>query len=96
MLESFHASIYGGHDGGERISHKVLLSGFFWNSLFTISIALVKGCNKFDRLGTISRQHEMSLNDILVLEIFYVWGIDFMGPFPSSSVNHNILESMDF
>ena len=96
MLESFHASIYGGHHGGDRISHKLLHSGFFWHSLFTISIALVKGCNKCHMLGTISRQHEMSLNDILVLEIFYVWGIDFMGPFPSSSVNHNILESMDF
>ena len=33
----------------------------------------------------------MSLMNILVSEIFYVWGIDFMGPFPSSFGNLYIL-----
>ena len=34
------------------------------------------------RLGALSRCHMMSLNPILVIEIFYCWGIDFMGSFP--------------
>jgi hypothetical protein len=33
----------------------------------------------------------MSLMNILVSEIFYAWGIDFMGPFPSSFGNLYIL-----
>ena len=55
VLESFHAIPYGGHHGRECIAHKVLQSGVFWPSLFKDSIAFVKGCDKCQRLGTISR-----------------------------------------
>ncbi|KFK22159.1 hypothetical protein AALP_AAs43032U000600 [Arabis alpina] len=36
------------------------------------------------RRGKISRRHEMPQNFILEVEVFDCWGIDFMGPFPSS------------
>lgn len=48
------------------------------------------------RLGTISRSHEMPLSNILEVEIFDVWGIDFMGPFPPSSGNQYILVAVDY
>ena len=35
-------------------------------------------------MGNISKRNEMPLQGILVVQIFYVWGIDFMGPFPPS------------
>jgi hypothetical protein len=38
----------------------------------------------------------MPLTNILVSEIFYVWGIDFMGPFPSSFGNLYILLGVDY
>ena len=38
----------------------------------------------------------MSLNNILEVEIFNVWGIDFMGPFPSSFGNFYILLAVDY
>ena len=38
----------------------------------------------------------MSLNPILVVEIFYVWGIDFMGPFPPSFGHQYILVGVDY
>ena len=38
----------------------------------------------------------MPLNTILEVEIFDVWGIDFMGPFPSSFGNHYILVAVDY
>ncbi|KAI9112876.1 hypothetical protein K1719_016193 [Acacia pycnantha] len=47
-------------------------------------------------LRNISRRHEMPLNNILVIEIFDVWGIDFMGPFPSSFNNKYILVAVDY
>ncbi|XP_049391401.1 uncharacterized protein LOC125855708 [Solanum stenotomum] len=55
-----------------------------------------KGCDKCQRLGTISRRHEMPLSNILEVEIFYVWGIDFMGPFLPSSGNQYILVVVDY
>jgi len=33
----------------------------------------------------------MPLNPVIVINIFYVWGIDFMGPFPSSFGHEYIL-----
>ncbi|XP_049399731.1 uncharacterized protein LOC125863765 [Solanum stenotomum] len=94
--ESCHVSPYGGHHGGEHTSHKVLQYGFFWPSLFKDSIVFVKGCDKCQRFGTLSRRHEMPLSNILEVEIFDVWGIDFMGPFPPSSGSQYILVAVDY
>ena len=38
----------------------------------------------------------MPLQSILKVEIFYVWGIDFMGPFPPSEGKEYILVAMDY
>ena len=38
----------------------------------------------------------MQLNNILEVEIFNVWGIDFMGPFPPSFGNLCILLAVDY
>lgn len=38
----------------------------------------------------------MTLNNILEVESFYVWGVDFMGPFPSSLGNQYILVDVDY
>ncbi|GJU64945.1 reverse transcriptase domain-containing protein [Tanacetum coccineum] len=43
-----------------------------------------------------SQQDEMPQNAIQVCEIFDVWGIDFMGPFPSSHGNKYILVAVDY
>jgi len=46
--------------------------------------------------GRISRRDMMPLNLILEVEIFDVWGIDFMGPFSSSFGNQYILVVVDY
>nr|AAM94940.1 conserved hypothetical protein [Arabidopsis thaliana] len=48
------------------------------------------------RKGNISRRNEMPQNPILEVDIFDVWGIDFMGPFPSSYGNKYILVAVDY
>nr|GEZ09585.1 hypothetical protein [Tanacetum cinerariifolium] len=52
----------------------------------------------FSRLATLDRpeKDEMLQNSIHVCEIFDVWGIDFMGPFPSSRGNKYILVAVDY
>nr|GFA27099.1 reverse transcriptase domain-containing protein [Tanacetum cinerariifolium] len=57
---------------------------------------LVKHCDSCQRQGKISQKDEMPQNSIQVCEIFDVWGIDFMGPFPSSKVNKYILVTVDY
>ena len=47
-------------------------------------------------MGNINRKNEIPLQGILVVQIFYVWGIDFMGPFPPSFGNLYILFTVDY
>ncbi|VVA30993.1 PREDICTED: LOW QUALITY PROTEIN, partial [Prunus dulcis] len=53
-------------------------------------------CDRCQKMGSISRRNEMPLNNILVVELFDVWGIDFMGPFPSSFGYIYILVAVDY
>ena len=48
------------------------------------------------RIDNINRRNEMPLQGILVVQIFYVWGIDFMEPFPPSFGNLYILLVVDY
>nr|GEU57368.1 DNA-directed DNA polymerase [Tanacetum cinerariifolium] len=45
---------------------------------------------------TAKKRYEMPQNTIQVCEIFDIWGIDFMGPFPSSKGNKYILVAVDY
>ena len=38
----------------------------------------------------------MPMRSILEVEIFYLWGIDFMGPFPPSDGKEYILVAVDY
>jgi len=47
-------------------------------------------------IGRISKRNMMPLNSILKVELFDVWGIDFMGPFPNSFGHQYILLAVDY
>ncbi|XP_070034315.1 uncharacterized protein [Nicotiana tomentosiformis] len=57
---------------------------------------LVKRCDECQRAGGISKKNEMPLTTILEIDIFDVWGIDFMSPFVSSCGNTYILVAVDY
>ena len=56
----------------------------------------VSTCDKCQRMGGISRKDEPPMHPILEVELFDLWGIDFMGPFPSSYNNLYILLAVDY
>ena len=84
VLEACHSSAVGGHHSGTRTAHKILQCGYYWTTLHQDSHEFPKACDRCQRDGDISRKQELPLNPILVIELFDVWGIDFMGPFVSS------------
>ena len=47
-------------------------------------------------MGSISKRDEPPLQPILEVELFDRWGMDFMGPFPSSFSNLYILLAVDY
>ncbi|GKA54101.1 reverse transcriptase domain-containing protein [Tanacetum coccineum] len=77
-------------------ARKVFDSGFFWPTIYKDAFNLVKHCDACQRQGKISQRDEMPQNAIQVCEIFDLWGIDFMGPFPSSRGNKYILVAVDY
>ncbi|RVW12778.1 putative mitochondrial protein [Vitis vinifera] len=66
---------------------KVLQSGFTWPSLFKDAHIMCRSCDRCQRLGKLTRRNQMPMNPILIVDLFDVWGIDFMGPFPMSFEN---------
>ena len=96
ILIECHASPYGGHFSGERTAHKILQSGFYWPTIFRDCAEWVKLCDRCQKIGNISSRNEMPLQGIMVVQIFDVWGIDFMGPFPQSFGNLYILLAVDY
>ena len=95
-MKKCYASPYGGHLARDKTTHKILQSGFYWPTLFKDCFEWVKHCDACQRMGNISRRNEMPLQGILVVQIFYVWGIDFMGPFPPSFGDIYILLAVDY
>ena len=57
---------------------------------------MCKQCNKCQSLGKIYCRHMIPLNPIMVVELFDIWGIDFMGPFPTSFGYTYILVGVDY
>ena len=72
ILHQCYSSPYGGNFGATRIAAKFLQFGFYWPTLFCDAYAFVKGCDRCQRVGNVSRQHDLPLNNIIEVEIFDV------------------------
>nr|GFA56147.1 reverse transcriptase domain-containing protein [Tanacetum cinerariifolium] len=96
ILNACHSGPTGGHYGANYTAKKVFDSGFYWPMIYKDAFELVKRCDSCQRQGKISQKDEMPQNSIQVCEIFDVWGIDFMGSFPSSKGNKYILVAVDY
>nr|CAN66069.1 hypothetical protein VITISV_009223 [Vitis vinifera] len=64
-------------------------------SLFKDALTMCRSCDKCQRLGKLTRKNMMPLNPILIVDLFYVWAIDFMRPFPMSFGYSYILVGVD-
>jgi hypothetical protein len=96
VLTHCHTEACGGHFSSKKTVAKVLQCGLYWPSLFKDAYNFCKACKRCQMLGGISKRNMMPLNPILHVEIFDCWGIDFMGPFPSSYGNLYILVAVDY
>nr|GEZ09913.1 reverse transcriptase domain-containing protein [Tanacetum cinerariifolium] len=96
ILEACHNRPTGGHHGANLTAKKIFDASFFWPTIYKDAHEFVKNCDSCQRQRKISERDEMPQNSIQTCEIFDVWGIDFMGPFPSSRGNKYILVAVDY
>ena len=95
VLEACHSSPVGGNHIGIRTPNKILKYGYYCPTFHQDAHEFGKSCDRCQRDGGISRKQELPLNPILVIDLFDVWGIDFMGPFVSShGMKYIILSSI--
>nr|GFA48104.1 reverse transcriptase domain-containing protein [Tanacetum cinerariifolium] len=96
ILNACHSGPIGGHYEASYTAKKVFDSGFYWHSIYKDAFELMKHCDSCQRQGKVSQRDEMPQNFIQICEIFDVWGIDFMVPFPSFKGNKYILVAVDY
>ncbi|GKE26681.1 reverse transcriptase domain-containing protein, partial [Tanacetum coccineum] len=96
ILDQCHHGPTGGHYGPNITAKKVLDLGFYWPTIIKEAHTLVRLCEACQKTRNISKRDEMPLNNIQVCEIFDIWGIDFMGPFPKSYKFEYILVVVDY
>ncbi|RDX86566.1 hypothetical protein CR513_32090, partial [Mucuna pruriens] len=97
FLHFCHVVVGGGHHGSTWTTQKVLECGFYWPIIFRDTHQFVSAYEQCQRAWTtMSRRHEMPQQPILFCEVFDIWGIDFMGPFPISNGYSYILLVVDY
>ncbi|KAL5574187.1 hypothetical protein UlMin_023784 [Ulmus minor] len=96
VISFCHDHACGGHFSSKKTAAKILQCRFYWPTLFKDTHVYCSSCDRCQRLGSISHRNMMPLNPILIVELFDVWGIDFMGPFPNSFGNLYILVAVDY
>jgi hypothetical protein len=81
ILRKCHSAEYGGHYSHFQTQAKVWSSGFYWPEMHEDTKRYVASCPECQRTGNISQRNSTPLNYNLQIDLFDVWGIDFMGPF---------------
>ena len=79
-----------------KIADKILQSGFYWPPIFNDTRRFYTECLQCQVALKISKQDEMTMRLILEVEIFDLWGIDFMRPFPLSDGKEYIFLAVDY
>ena len=96
VISFYHDYACGGHFSSRKTAARILQCGFYWPSIFCDSHAYCFAYERCQKLGSIGKRNRMPLNPILIVKVFDVWGIDFMGHFPNSFGNLYILVAIFF
>ena len=91
-----HSSTCRGRFAARKTADKILQRGFYWPSIFKDAHHFYTECLQYQAAINISKREEMPMRPILEVEIFDLWGIDFMGPFPPSDGKEYILVAVDY
>ncbi|RDX72095.1 Pro-Pol polyprotein, partial [Mucuna pruriens] len=97
VLQFCHSAPGGSHYESTRTARKVLDCGLYWPTIFRDVHHFVSTCERCQKARmAMNQRHEMPQQPILFCEVFDVWGIDFMGPFPVSNGYSYILLAVDY
>ncbi|GKD61980.1 reverse transcriptase domain-containing protein, partial [Tanacetum coccineum] len=96
ILAHCYSGPTGGHQSALVTARKVYEAGFYCPNIFRDAKDYAMKCDTCQKSRNISSQNEMPQNNIQVCEVFDIWGLDFIGPFPNSRGNKYILVVVDY
>ena len=82
ILAKIHEGICGDHASPRSLVSKVIRTGYFWPTMQTNTVELVKKCDKCQRFENVQRLPIEKLTTITSPWPFSQWGIDIIGPLP--------------
>lgn len=96
IISQCHSSLSGGHFGANRTAMKVLQCSFYWPTIYKDCYEFTSRCDRCQQTVGISKRHELPLTNSIEVELFDIWGIYFMGPFPMSFGFQFILLTVEY
>jgi hypothetical protein len=96
ILECGHSSPYQGHYGAFHTNAMMWQSRLYWPTMYDDSKSFVRHYSQCQRHENINTRDAMPLTSNHQIDIYDVWGIDFMRPFPNSKGCEYILVVVDY
>jgi hypothetical protein len=97
VLDDLHQGHCGSHIGGRALAEKATHLGYYWPSLNTDAMQMVKKCDKCQRFSTLIHRPANSLSAISSPLPFAKWGMDILGPYtPASGQRRYVLVAVDY
>ena len=84
VLAELHEGICGNHPGGRTLAHRAHTQGYYWPTMKSDAADYVRKCDPCQRMSPILKSPVQDLISISSPWPFSQWGIDIMGPFPTS------------
>ena len=83
-MKEVHEGICRNHSGARSLVHKLIRTGYYWPTMLKDAQAYVKACDKCQRFRNLIRQPSEDLTPITAPWPFAQWGLDIIGPFPTT------------
>ena len=84
VMREIHEGICGNHSGSRSLVHKIIRAGYYSPTILKDAQAYVRACDKCQRFSNLIRQPSEELTPLTAPWPFAQWGLDIMGPFPTT------------
>ena len=83
-MKEVHEGIYENHSGARSLVHKLIRAGYYWPTTQKDAGAYVKTYDKCQRFSNTIGQPSEELTPMTAPWPFSQWGLDIVGPFPTT------------
>ena len=85
VMREFHKGICENYSGARSLVHKLIKARYYWPTMQKDVQTYVKTCDKCQRFSNAIRQPSEELTPMTAPWPFAQWGLDIMGPFPTTA-----------